>query len=430
MVIIDKDMRNLVWYFIIFIGFIFDFSAFGSDIGNSKFNVPYKQITFSPGYHWFAYYDKLECDPSNRYVLAMRTDFEGRSPTDKDDIEIGMIDLKDGCKWIRLGKSSSWGWQQGCQLQFIPKSDSLVIWNDRIDGKFVSKICDIKTGKTRILPSNIYALSPDGTWALTLDFARVNDTRPGYGYKGEKDKYSGENAPKESGIWKVDLATGESKLIISLAQAAAIPNPYDPDFCQAKHWFNHILVSPDGKRFIFLHRWKYSDLEKSEKYSNVGGFGTRMFTADADGKNLRVIDPYNFTSHFIWEDEKHIVAWTKVPGKGFGFFRFEDAEGGKVEQVGKGVMDRNGHNTFIGSSEWILNDTYPDKMGFQTVYIYNTKTGMRRDLAKLKSPKAYSGEWRCDLHPRSTQDGKFIFIDSAHENGRQIYMLYDFMPRN
>lgn len=111
MVIIDKDMRNLVLYFIIFIGFIFDFSAFGSDIGNSKFNVPYKQITFSPGYHWFAYYDKLECDPSNRYVLAMRTDFEGRSPTDKDDIEIGMIDLKDGCKWIKLGKSSSWGWQ-------------------------------------------------------------------------------------------------------------------------------------------------------------------------------------------------------------------------------------------------------------------------------------------------------------------------------
>ena len=155
-----------------------------------------------------------------------------------------------------------------------------------------------------------------------------------------------------------------------------------------------------------------------------------MFTADADGKNLRIIDPYNFTSHFIWEDEKHIVAWTKIPGKGFGFFRFEDAEGGKVEHVGKGVMDRNGHNTFLGASEWILNDTYPDKDGFQTVYIYNEKTGERRDLARLKSPKGYAGEWRCDLHPRSTPDGKFIFIDSAHNTGRQIYMLYDFLPED
>ena len=116
-----------------------------------------------------------------------------------------------------------------------------------------------------------------------------------------------------------------------------------------------------------------------------------MFTADADGKNLRVIDPYNFTSHFIWEDEKHIVAWTKVPGKGFGFFRFEDAEGGKVEQVGKGVMDRNGHNTFIGSSEWILNDTYPDKIALTNhfpclssprICIFNKKIGSKTGINK------------------------------------------------
>lgn len=32
--------------------------------------------------------------------------------------------------------------------------------------------------------------------------------------------------------------------------------------------------------------------------SRGGGFGTRMFTADADGGNLRIIP--NYTSHFIW----------------------------------------------------------------------------------------------------------------------------------
>ena len=69
-----------------------------------EFYVPYKQITSTPGYHWFAYYDKLETDPSGRYVLAMRTDFEDRTPTEKDSIEIGMVDTHDNCKWIHLGK--------------------------------------------------------------------------------------------------------------------------------------------------------------------------------------------------------------------------------------------------------------------------------------------------------------------------------------
>jgi len=43
-----------------------------------------RPITISPDYHWFGYYDKLQFDPTNRYVLAMRVDFEHRSPTQND----------------------------------------------------------------------------------------------------------------------------------------------------------------------------------------------------------------------------------------------------------------------------------------------------------------------------------------------------------
>ena len=48
-----------------------------SECGNSEFLVPYKQLTDGDP-HWFAYYDKLETDPSGRYVLSMRSDFESR----------------------------------------------------------------------------------------------------------------------------------------------------------------------------------------------------------------------------------------------------------------------------------------------------------------------------------------------------------------
>ena len=72
------------------------------------------------------------------------------------------------------------------------------------------------------------------------DFGRINDTRPGYGYAGLVDPYRDELAPEGSGIWRVDLATGITDLIITLAQIAAIPYPRG-DYSGYKHWFNHLL---------------------------------------------------------------------------------------------------------------------------------------------------------------------------------------------
>ena len=391
---------------------------------HTKLYVPAKRITAKPGYHWFAYYDKIQCDPTNRYVLGMQTTFEHRSPTQDDVIEIGMVDLQDNCKWIKLGESRAWGWQQGCQLQFIPNTTNMVLWNDKKDGQFVCHIMNIETREKRTIPWTVYALSPDGKWAVTTDYRRVNDTRPGYGYAGIPDPNSNILAPENSGIWKVNLETGEAELIISLAHAVTIDNPYEKEFTDAKHWFNHLLVNPDGTRFIFLHRWRYPDEVRNEPYKNVGGFGTRMFTASADGTDLRVIDPYNYTSHFIWRDPSHILAWTRIPDKGFGFFLFEDSPVEHIEQIGEGVMPLNGHCTYLPGNEWILNDTYPDKKThLQSVYLYHVPTGKRVPLADFYSPPEYQGEWRCDTHPRSTLDGNYVIVDSPNWDGRQMYML-------
>jgi hypothetical protein len=388
---------------------------------------PQRTITRGPQHHWFAYYDKLQFDPEGRYCLGMQVDFEGRSPHAGDRLTIGMVDLGDQDRWIALGASCAWGWQQGCMLQWIPGSSSHAIWNDRQGDRFVCHILDVRDGGRRTIPHPIYCLSPDGRTAFTADFRRINDTRPGYGYAGLPDPYADQAAPAESGICRIDLETGEQDLIVSLRQAAQYPLPerepyFDPaQMPAAKHWFNHLLVNPDGTRLEFLHRWRPAD--------NPNRWLTRMFTCAPDGSDLRCIGNSGMVSHFIWRDPRHILAWARHPSHGDRFYVIEDREGGSYEVIGKDVMPVDGHCTYLPDRDWILNDTYPqrdpvDQRRYATVFLYHIPTNRRIDIGRYCHPDEYVGEWRVDSHPRHTPDGLNVCIDTPHTGqGRQMQMI-------
>lgn len=389
----------------------------------SRGAVPVRAVTQGPRHHWFGYYDKLQFDPTGRYLLGMAVDFEHRSPRPDDVIRVGMVDLQDDDRWIELGTSRAWGWQQGCMLQWRPGSDREVLWNDRQGDRFVCHIMDVRSGKTRTIPWPVYTVSPDGRTAMTADFRRIQDTRPGYGYAGLPDPFAADPMPEESGLWRVDLDTGKADLVISLAQIARIPHPHGQpgELENSKHWFNHLLFNTDGTRFIFLHRWRPTD---PSAYRNVGGFGTRMLTAAPDGSNIRIVDPYGKTSHFIWRDATHILAWAWHPSHDSAFYLYEDGTD-TVVPVGPDVMDRNGHCSYLPGNDWILNDTYPTgPRREQIVYLYHVPTHRRIELGRFPCPPEYTGEWRVDTHPRFSPDGRFVCIDSAHGgHGRQLYLL-------
>ncbi|HUT88080.1 MAG TPA: hypothetical protein VMY37_01165 [Thermoguttaceae bacterium] len=381
--------------------------------------APVRQITRGPKYHWFGYYDKLEFDPTARYVLGMEVDFEHRSPRPDDVIKVGMVDLAENDRWIELGRSTAWCWQQGCMLQWRPRADGEVLWNDRQGDRYVCHLLDVKTRAKRTIPYPVYAVSPDGRWAISTDFRRLGDMRPGYGYNGIADPYGDEPAPAESGIWRVDLETGRRELIFSLADAAKIPFEY-ADFGAAKHWFNHLLVNTDGTRIEFLHRWK----------EGQGRHLTRMFTAAPDGSDVRVAIGSGAVSHFIWRDPTHVLAFSKpTPDDPWGFHLHEDKPGGTVERIGEGVMyDGDGHCTYSPDLRWILCDTYPDRERKRKVYMYHIAENRRVDLGSFyEAPEYWSEprfrEWRCDLHPRFCPDGRHVVIDSPHAGGRQLHLI-------
>lgn len=295
-------------------------------------------------------------------------------------------------------------------LQWVPAvSDTRIIYNDRISDRFVSIILDVKTGARRTLPRPVYTISNDGKSALSLNFSRNAITRPGYGYNGLKDQFEDESHPAEDGVYLMNLETGNHELIVSIDRVAN----YEPDetMSDAKHWVNHILFSPDDKRFFFLHRWKRKE----------GGFHTRAYTANPDGSELYLL-PIEHGSHFIWYDNNRILIWAHTKERGSKYYLCTD-QTGEVEVMGEGILTKNGHCTVSPDGRWVLTDEYPGSDNKRPLILYNPASETRVDIGRFLSPPELTGELRCDLHPRWSRDGNYVCIDSAHEGTRQMYVL-------
>jgi len=378
---------------------------------DSPVKVPARAVTKGPKHHFFGYYDKTPWDQTGRYLLANEIDFVGRQPKPAEELTVGMVDLEDGDRFIPLGKTAAWCWQQGTMLQWLGSAEREVMFNSITEKEPSATILNVHSGKSRTLPRPIYALSADGKQAVSLDFARLHRLRPGYGYASYNERYADEPAPEKLGIWWMDPTTGKNNLVVTLKQLAA----FKPDdrFRGAQHWVNHLLFNPSGTRFVFLHRWKKPD---------AAAWQTRMLTARPDGGDLRIAFDDGMVSHFDWKDDSTILAWARTKKDG-NKFNTVDVLSGETKVVGADVLTQDGHCSYSPDRKWVLNDTYPDKGRLQWLMLFKVATGRRYDLNQFPSPKLFTGPWRCDLHPRWNRDGTMVCIDSSHDPERQVYVL-------
>lgn len=375
--------------------------------------APARAVTTGPGYHWFGYYDKCPWSADGRLMLAMEVDFMDRPPTGADSIRVGIVDVEAGDREFHaLDETRAWCWQQGTMLQWLGSDPSRkIIYNSVEDGRYVSIIRDVHSGETRTLPRPIYAVSPDGSQAVSLNFSRVARTRPGYGYYALPDPTERQMHPDDDGIWWMDLDTGDTELIVTLDQIVQIAWRQS---MENENWFNHMQFCTDGSRFLWLHRWYRHGSER---------WFTRLFTADPHGNDVFLVADDDMVSHFDWRDERHILAWATHRQIGNRYYLYRD-QTPWFEVVGDEVFTTDGHCSYSpGDRRFILTDTYPDAQSKRTLLIYDTETGRRADLGRFLSPRRYSGEIRCDLHPRWNRDGTGVCFDSLHEGERQMYVI-------
>jgi hypothetical protein len=219
----------------------------------------------------------------------------------------------------------------------------------------------------------------------------------------------GDLCPDDDGIWLMDVETGTSRLVLSLAQAAAFRHV--PTMRGTPHFFNVVQFSPGGARLMTLHRWFKPD----------GRWYTRLLTFNPDGSDLCCLAD-GMASHWDWRDDTHLLAWAHHPSHGDRFYLFRDRSP-DVEVVAPDVLTEDGHCSYSPDRRWVLSDTYPRGRDAQTLLLFEPATGRRVDVARFRSPPEYAGDIRCDLHPRWSRDGRYVCVDSTDDGTRQVYVL-------
>lgn len=410
---------------------------------------------------WFGYYnyDTLNYDQSK--MLCNRAKFDGVAPEKGMTIELGYYELNTG-EWHHIGESDSFNWQQGSMLQWMPGNgnENKVIYNRSKNGRLISTIYDIMSGKSRDLDWPIYAITPDGRKAITLNFERSYWCRA-YHYQSVINPKYDVRVAEDDGIFEINIENNTLKRIIAIQDIIKLQN--DPNSDKQKHWLEHIMLSKNGSKMVFLHRY-------SPEY-NTFQYQTVMCLADVSGNNLQVITDENKYdwSHFGWQGDDGFVMYTvdnnrlgsayknigrsanskmslkavvfslavklknllpvsirqKLKG-GRAYYQYyhlqDDGVFTMTERWEQAYFNIDGHPSFTNDGKYMITDSYPDAHNMQRLIVFDTASKKGIIVGKFyaglnKNPAS------CDLHPKLCRNNNYLVIDTAYTGKHRMIVF-------
>ena len=368
---------------------------------------------------FFGYYDKSPWSGDGRYVLCMRAKNTWSEPDPLSGAEIVLFDLDydiDDDNYCRVvAKTRTWNVQQGCMAQWLgPDFKDTIIYNDMRDGNYCSVILNVMSGKERVLPMPVYTVSTDGKTALSLDFSRLHSLRLGYGYSALPEATKDVALPDTTCIWKMNIETGEVTPLLKYTDFANFqPRPEMLEEGSV-HKVNHLMLSPNGKRFMVLYRWFCGQ----RKY-------TRLITCNVDGTDMYVLNDDDMTSHCFWKGDEHIIAFENKKEGGPGYYLMKDKSQEYYHLWPQ--FSNDGHPSYCPTdNHLVVTDSYPNRARVAEVKLLRDDDPGGKDvkvIARVFAPFKYDNDTRCDLHPRWSRDGKKVCFDSVFEGHRGLYVV-------
>ncbi len=379
---------------------------------NNQVNTTSTRIGEQDHNVFFGFYDNSPFCPENRRVLLNRvTGSVSRETRRSEPLELCYYDTATE-QTVPFGESDTWNWQQGCRLQWFPNTNYNVIYNRTVEGNFGSIIQNVQSGEIiREYNYPIYDVSPDGRYAVSINFARLERLLPDYGYPNFPDETADEATPSGEGIHLLDLDTGAAELILSIEDISKVGG-----FPAGEHeYVMNFMFGPNSNYFLFLHR-----------YNKNGKFRpTNLFCYDIPRKNIQLLESDGNPSHPTWQSNSKILSTVKTPEKieKDTVYRVYDVQSGSKTELHIEGVNFDSHPSFSpANNNLIALDTYPDDCGELHLYVLDMDSGNFIEVATFYGPVLE--DVRRDLHPRWDRLGEYICVDvPGPNNSRHMELI-------
>jgi hypothetical protein len=376
-----------------------------------------KALTSGPKHHFFGYYGITPWNLLGKHLVCLESSFQDHLASPEEAAAVGLADSATG-QFRKVAETRAWNLQQGAMLHWSPLApETSILFNDRRGGDIISVALDVKSGKKRDLPRAISAVSHNGRYALSLTYGRLARMRPVVGYVEARDPNPDSPAPKNDGVFLMDLATGKSRLVVSIAEVYERLVRKHPRIKSRHMWFNHVVFNKNDSRFFFLARVWSQNKAKPELES-------AMFTVGVDGSALREAFPFGKVSHFDWQTNDKILVTGSLHGGEMKYYMFTDGKS-DYQSIGEDFFD-GGHPSFAPGGNWIVTDSGDGRKLEKRLMVYSLKMGKGLVLGSfpMKEKRYYTGDLRCDLHPRWNRTGDAICFDALETRNwtRQLHV--------
>jgi len=353
-------------------------------------------------HYYVGYYDKDPVSAAGTHILCHRVRAEYTEQVEPEEASIGLLSLA-GNSFFELDHTRAVNWQLASRAQWL--DENTIIFNDIIDGYQRSVKFDcVAMKRVAVYDRPFWDISHDKLYAASLNFSRIKNMRPGYGYTGLSIDGDDEI------LTVFDLDNGQLIHEISLDDILFKVNFVNGDGDDV--YLNHIVWSPCNKKLLTI--FHYNDRNTDVR---------RVLPVLIHLPSLAVDRLYDGGDswHHTFLNEEQILAYLRAD-KEF-FYAIWSKSSGWVKVEGS-MPKKDGHPSMVAESDKVVVDTYPDRLGIMSLYWGSTIPGAPlTKLIAMRNPPRYSGPLRCDLHPRVSIKHELVICDVPSDNGRKILVI-------